>query len=229
MPRYALIFLGVLLFCGSAAAQPVPWNVDAAHSRVGFTATHLGFSKVRGAFKTFSAKLVADAKTGKITELEAEADAKSIDTGVEKRDAHLRSDDFFAADQYPKLKLVVKNVQWHGKNFTATGTLTIRDVTKNVKFQGSMQGPQTINLGQGPHLRAAYQASTKINRKDFNLKFAAVAEGVALVGDDVSIEFETEITAPLATPTPAKPAAGTMAPPGAPAPAKPSAGTPAPH
>jgi polyisoprenoid-binding protein YceI len=225
MPRLALVSLGVLLFCGSAAAQPAPWNVDANHSHVGFTAKHLGFAKVRGEFRVFSAKVVADAKTGKIVELEAEADAKSVDTGVDKRDAHLRSDDFFAADQYPKLKLAVKSVQWHGKNFTATGALTIRDVTKNVKFQGAMQGPQVVNLGQGPHMRAAYQASTKVNRKEFNLKFAGVAEGVALVSDEVSIEFEAEISAPLATPAPAKPSAATAAPPGAvPAPAKPSAG-----
>jgi polyisoprenoid-binding protein YceI len=225
MPRYSLVSLGVLLLCSSAAAQPVPWSVDANHSRIGFNVKHLGFAKVHGDFKVFSAKLVADAKTAKITELEAEADAKSVDTGIEKRDAHLRSDDFFGADQYPKLKLVVKNVQWRGKSFTATGALTIRDVTKNVKFQGEMQGPQVVNLGQGPHMRAAYHASTKINRKDFNLKFAGVAEGVALVGDDVAIEFETEISAPVAAAAPAKPAAGTTTPPAVPAPPKPGAGT----
>jgi polyisoprenoid-binding protein YceI len=229
MRRYALVSLGVLLFCGSAAAQAVPWNVDPIHSRVGFTAKHLGFAKVHGDFKTFSAKVVADAKTAKIVSLEAEADAKSVDTGVEKRDAHLRSDDFFAADQYPKLKLAVKTVQWHGKAFTATGALTIRDVTKNVRFQGEMQGPQTVNLGQGPHMRAAYHASTKINRKEFNLKFAGVAEGIALVGDEVTIEFEVEITAPLAAAAPVKPNAGTTGAPASPAPAKPSAGTTAPQ
>jgi polyisoprenoid-binding protein YceI len=213
MPRYALVSLGLLLFCGSTAAAqpapPVPWNVDVNHSRVGFTAKHLGFAKVLGQFKLFSAKVLADAKTAKIVELEAEADAKSIDTGIDKRDAHLRSDDFLGADQYPKLKLVVKNVQWRGKNFTATGALTIRDVTKNVKFQGEMQGPQVVNLGQGQHLRAAYHASTKINRKDFNLKFAGVAEGVALVGDEVELEFDAEISAPLAAPAAATPSGTT--------------------
>jgi polyisoprenoid-binding protein YceI len=225
MPRYAFVSLSALLLCGSAAAQPVPWSVDANHSRIGFTAKHLGFAKVHGEFKVFSAKVLADAKTAKITELEAEAEAKSVDTGVEKRDAHLRSDDFFGADQYPKLKLVVKNLQWRGKTFTATGALTIRDVTKNVKFQGELRGPQTLNLGQGPHMRAAYHASSKINRKDFNLKFAGVAEGVALVSDDVVIEFEVEISAPLAAATAAKPAAGTTTPPAVPAPPKPGAGT----
>jgi len=225
MRRYALVSLGVLLFCGSAAAQPVPWNVDPAHSSIGFTVKHLAFAKVHGEFKVFSAKVLADAKTAKITNLEAEADAKSVDTGVEKRDTHLRSDDFFGADQYPKLKLVVKSLQWHGKSFTATGALTIRDVTKNVKFQGEMQGPQVINLGQGPHMRAAYHATTKINRKEFGLKFAGVAEGIALVGDEVTIEIETEISAPLAEAAPAKPNAGTTGAPATPAPVKPNAGT----
>jgi polyisoprenoid-binding protein YceI len=216
MTKYALASLAFLLFCAPAAAQPVPWNVDANHSRIAFTAKHLGFAKVHGEFKQFSAKVIADAKTGKIVELEAEADAKSVDTGVEKRDAHLRSDDFFGADQFPKLKLVVKSVQWRGKTFTTTAALTIRDVTKNVKFQGELQGPQVLNLGQGAHMRAAYQASGKINRKDFNLKFAGVAEGIALVGDEVEIEFEVEMSAPLAVKDAATPASPTK--PGAVAP-----------
>jgi polyisoprenoid-binding protein YceI len=232
MTRYLLASLSVFLLCASASAQPVPWNVDENHSRVGFTAKHLGFSKVRGEFKKFTAKAVADAKTGKLVELEAEVDAKSIDTGIEKRDAHLRADDFFAADRYPKLKLVVKDIKWRGKAFTATTTLTIRDVTKDIKFEGQLQGPQTLNLGQGSHLRAAYHATGKINRKDFNLKFAGVAEGVALVADEVEIDIDAELSAPLAvkdtaaTAAPAKETKDVPTPATRPAPAKPGSAPP---
>jgi polyisoprenoid-binding protein YceI len=172
---------------------PVDWTLDAAHSRIGFTARHLGFSKVDGQFKKFSATIKADAKTAKITELEASADTASIDTGIEKRDAHLKADDFFNAAQFPAVKIKLKKINWTGKTFTAKADLTIRDVTKEVTFKGQLLGVSTVNFGQGLTQRAGYEATTKINRKDFGLKYAAVTEGLALVGDDVEIDLAVEI------------------------------------
>jgi polyisoprenoid-binding protein YceI len=200
----------VLLLSATAHAESVPWNLDPAHAHIGFTARHLGFAKVNGQFKKFSAKIEADAKTGKITKLEAEADAKSVDTGVEKRDNHLRSDDFFGADKYPTLKLELKTIKWKGKAFTATVALTIRDVTKDVKLDGTMEGPQTVNFGQGPQQRAAFEAHAKIKRKDFGLKFAGLVEGISIVGDDVEMTIETELS--MAQPAPAPASAQTAAP-----------------
>lgn len=208
-----LTFAAILLFATSAQAEPVAWNLDAAHSHIGFTASHLGFAKVRGEFKKFSAsKVEADAKTGKLTALEAEAEAASVDTGIQKRDDHLRSDDFFNAAQHPKLKLVLKKIQWKGNKFTATVALTIRDVTKDVKFTGEQLGTKTVNFGQGPQVRTAYEATATINRKEFGLKFAGLAEGVSVVGDDVVVNFEAELIgpAPAAAAAPA-PAAATPA------------------
>jgi polyisoprenoid-binding protein YceI len=190
----AISLVAVLLLSATAHAESVPWNLDPAHSRIGFTARHLGFAKVSGQFKKFSAKVEADAKTGKLTKLEAEADAKSVDTGVDKRDAHLRSDDFFGADQYPTLKLELKTIKWKGKSFTANVALTIRDVTKDVKFDGTVEGPQIVNFGQGPQTRAAYEAHAKIKRKEFGLKFNGLTEGIALVGDDVEMTLEGEMS-----------------------------------
>jgi polyisoprenoid-binding protein YceI len=199
MSRFALPFVvSLLLSAGvsaSAHAQPVAWTIDKNHSEIGFTARHLGFSKVHGEFKTFSAVIEADAKTGKITKLDAEADSKSVDTGVEKRDADLRSDHFFAADKFPKLKLVLKSIEWKGNKFTATVALTLRDVTKDVKFEGELLGSQAINFGQGAHQRAAYEAHATINRQDFNLKFNGVAEGVSIVSDNVDLDLSIEMSA----------------------------------
>ncbi len=194
-------FAALLISTATAHAQAVDINLDAAHSTVGFTARHLGFSKVRGQFKKFSAKAQIDPKTHKLTALTAEADAKSVDTGIQKRDDHLRSDDFFAAAQYPTIKLVLKDIKWKGKKFTATGTLTMRDVTKDVKFEGELLGVETVNFGQGAHERLGYEAHATINRKDFGLKFSGVAEGVSLVGDEVTIQLEAEFSVP---PAPAK-------------------------
>jgi polyisoprenoid-binding protein YceI len=172
---------------------PVDWTLDAGHSRIGFVTRHLGFSKVEGQFKKFSATIKADSKTGKITELEATADASSIDTGIEKRDTHLKADDFFNAAQYPQLKLKLKKITWTGKTFTAKADLTIRDVTKEVTLKGALLGMSTVNFGQGPTVRAGYEATTKINRKDFGLKYAAVTEGLAIVSDEVELDLAVEL------------------------------------
>jgi polyisoprenoid-binding protein YceI len=209
MTRSLLLAAAMLLFAAGAHAQPTPWTLDPVHSRIGFTARHLGFAKVKGEFKKFSAPVLeADAKTGKITKLEAEVDTTSITTGVEKRDAHLRADDFFAADKFPKAKLVLKSVKWAGKKLNAVVSLTVRDVTKDVKLTGELLGMTTVNFGQGPQLRAGYEATGKINRKEFGLKFGGLAEGVSVVGDDVELNLELEMSAPQpATPT-AKAATG---------------------
>jgi polyisoprenoid-binding protein YceI len=179
-----------------AFAQSASWAMDPGHSEIGFTARHLAFAKVRGKFKTFSAQIEADEKTGKITKLSAEADTKSVDTGIEKRDEHLRSDDFFNAAKFPKLKLELKSIKWKGNKFSAVVALTIRDVTKDVKFEGELLGIQTVNFGQGAHQRAAYEATATIKRQDFGLKFAAVTEGISIVGDEVEIHFQVETSLP---------------------------------
>lgn len=196
MTRHAWMILSAgLLLAHSASAQPVAWVIDPGHSHVGFTARHLGFAKVRGEFQKFSANVTADAKTGKITALEAQAETASVDTGNPKRDEDLRSDEFFNAQKFPTLKLVLKTIKWSGKKFTATVALTIRDITKDVKFQGELLGVQTVNFGRGPQQRAGYEAHATINRKDFGLRFAGVAEGIAIVSDDVELELEVEMSA----------------------------------
>jgi len=188
--------LFALLLSAPAVAQPVAWTLDPGHSEVGFTARHLAFAKVRGEFKTFSAQIEADAKTAKITKLTAEVDTKSVDTGITKRDDHLRADDFFNAEKFPKAKLELKTIKWNGNKFTAVVALTIRDVTKDVTFKGELLGVQTVNFGQGAHQRAAYEATATIKRQDFGLKFAAVTEGISVVGDEVEIHFQIETSLP---------------------------------
>ena len=110
MTKFAWLLSAALLVCTSAHAQSVPWTLDANHTHIGFTARHLGFTKVHGEFKKFSATIEADAKTAKITKLEAEAETSSVNTDVEKRDEDLRSEHFFYAEKFPKLKLVMKSI-----------------------------------------------------------------------------------------------------------------------
>lgn len=191
--RRLLAICAFTLFCATGAnAQPVTWNVDMNHTEVGFTARHLGFSKVRGRFKSFTGKVMADAKTGQLVSFEATIEAKSVDTGVEKRDEDLRSDHFFAAAKFPQITVKSKSIQWKGSKCTGVATITIRGNTKDVPFEGELLGVETVDFGRGKHLRAAYEATAKINRKEFGLNFAGLAEGLSIVADEVQIEITAE-------------------------------------
>jgi polyisoprenoid-binding protein YceI len=191
------------------ADKSVEWAIDPSHSHIGFTAKHLGFSKVEGQFKKFGGVMRADPKTAKITALDGTVDTSSIDTGLEKRDSHLRSDDFFNAEKFPQLKLKLKSIKWNGNKFTAKTDLTIRDITKETVFKGELLGVHPVNFGQGLHLRAAYDATATISRKEFGLKYAAVVEGLSVVSDDIGIELavEASYTPPAVAAAPAPPAA----------------------
>lgn len=190
----ALVFTltALALAAPSALAQTVQWQVDPNHSEVGFVARHLAFAKVRGQFRSFAATIQADAKTGKLSAVEATVEAGSVDTDNDKRDEHLRSDDFFASKKFPKLTLKTKSIRWQGDSFKAVVALSIRGVTKDVTFEGELLGVRTVNFGQGAHQRAAYEARAKIKRQDFGLNFSGVAEGLAIVGDEVQIELQIE-------------------------------------
>jgi len=194
---WSLIAAFALFGHASAHAQAAAWNLDPGHSRVAFTARHLGFAKVTGELKQFTAVVSADALTGKLLSVEATAGAASVSTGIERRDVHLRSEDFLAADRFRSLKLKTKSIQWEGNKFTAKVDLTIRNVTKEVVFTGELLGVQKVNFGQGAHMRAAYEATATINRKDFGLSFSGLAEGIAIVGDSVTLELSAEVSRPL--------------------------------
>jgi polyisoprenoid-binding protein YceI len=199
MKRFTLLAVPVVALAFDAEAKSTQWNLDKAHTEIGFSVRHLGISNVKGKFREFDAKIEADGKTGKLTALEATAQAKTIDTGNSKRDDHLRSDDFFNAAKHPVLALKAKSFEWKGKEFTAMVDLTIRDVTKTVKFEGALIGTQKVNFGDGDQLRAGYEAHATINRQDFGLRFNALAEGVSVVGDSVKLEIQVEMSRKLGT------------------------------
>lgn len=106
----------------ASRAKGVAWKLDPVHSSVGFAVRHLGLSTVRGHLGDVAAEVRADEATGRITALSATAKTASIDTGNARRDAHLRSDDFFNAPAHPTLKLVLRRVSWKGKGFEALST-----------------------------------------------------------------------------------------------------------
>lgn len=168
-----------------------PHIVDASHSQVNFIVRHMGFSKVRGRFESFEATVHME--PGDLSTLEAEAviQVASVTTQDEKRDAHLRSGDFFLVDEHPTLTFRSTGVRdIRGNAFTLAGDLTMRGVTRQVELEGEFLGEGTDPWGG---TRVAFEAGTTINRKDFGLNWNAVLEtGGFLVSEDVRIVLEIQ-------------------------------------
>lgn len=175
------------------AAQAATWTIDMPHSMVTFSVKHMMISTVRGNFDTFGGTVNFDESNPSTFTVEATADAASVDTRVEKRDAHLKSDDFFAAEKYPKLAFKSKHVEKLGDgHYAMTGDLTIRDVTKEVTFD--VTGFSGVTKDPWGGTRTSATATTTINREDFGLRWNQALEGGGvLVSKDVQITLDVEL------------------------------------
>ncbi len=167
------------------------WNLDAAHSGINFSIRHLVVAKVRGRFATFSGTLELDPQDLTRSRVEATIEAASIDTGVQQRDDHLRSADFFDAATYPELRFRSKQIEKVSSDrYRVTGDLTIRDVTREVALDVEYGGQAKDPWGNE---RVAFTAKTAIDRKDFGLSWnQALETGGVLVGERVDIELEVQ-------------------------------------
>ncbi|WP_419893674.1 YceI family protein [Oceanobacillus kimchii] len=169
------------------------WNVDQAHSEIGFSVKHMMISKAKGTFDQFEATIEADVEDLTDAKIEFLIDTNSINTRNKDRDDHLRSADFFDAENYPKITFVATDInKTSGSNYEVTGDLTLKGTTKPVKLDVSFEG-QSKDPMSGSTV-AGFSGSTKINRKEFGLTWnAAVETGGVLVGEDVNINFELEL------------------------------------
>lgn len=183
-----LFAIAVLATATLAPAQAATYAIDATHSSVTFKVTHLGISTVSGTFATFEGTVDLDPKTMAIAGATAKIDASSIDTGVDKRDGHLRSADFFHVDEFPHIQFTSTGVTKNGDQLVLAGDLTLHGVTKRVNLTAHVGGAATDPYGNE---RVAITASTTINRKDFGLGWNQVLEtGGLLVSEKVEIELE---------------------------------------
>jgi len=177
----------------AAAKRSVEYGIDTKHSNVGFSVRHLGISKVRGSFGEFGGRVWADPETGKATRVQGTVQVASVDTGIEGRDNHLRNEDFFYAEKHPEMTLEADNIKWVGDRFSTTAKLTLRGVTHPVRVTGEFLGDATVTFGARQH-RAGYSASFKIDRQKFGLTYNRVAEAVNVVGNEVTVDLEIQIT-----------------------------------
>jgi polyisoprenoid-binding protein YceI len=167
------------------------WTVDPTHSIVEFAVKHLVITTVKGRFRDLEATLRIDESHPENSSVSASIDVASIDTNTPDRDAHLRSDDFFNAEKYPKITFRSTSVERvDDTHYKVHGDLTIRDVTRQVvldtEFEGEIQDPWGGR-------RAAFTATTQISRREFNVKWNELIEtGGAVVGDNVKITLNIE-------------------------------------
>ncbi|MEV4312133.1 YceI family protein [Actinocrispum sp. NPDC049592] len=160
------------------------WTIDPIHSDVSFIVRHLGVSKVRGQFNTFTGEIVTheDVLSSSVT---ATIDAASFHTRQEQRDSHVRGEDFLHVEEYPELTFTSTGVRHDGEQFLLDGNLTIRGVTKPVTLNLEINGFGDIN---GDKV-LGISASTEISRKDFGVSGGAAG---AMVSDKIQILLEIE-------------------------------------
>jgi polyisoprenoid-binding protein YceI len=173
-----------------ADLTPGTWTVDPSHSTVGFTARHLMITKVRGHFTDFDGTVtVADDPLA--STLVADVRLDSVDTGNADRDAHLRSADFFAADENREMTFRSTGVREDGEDYVLAGDLTIGGVTRPVEFALEFDGVTRDPFG---NTKAGFTATTRINRKDWGLNWnVALETGGVLVSDKIEVELDVQL------------------------------------
>lgn len=167
------------------------WNIDPTHSGIHFTVRHMVISKVRGSFRQFSGTVSLDEQNPAASSVSARIETASIDTGVDQRDGHLRSPDFFDVEKFPAITFQSTKVEKSsGNGVRVTGKLTIRDVTREIVLEAEQLG-----VGKDPwgNIKAAFEAKTSIDRRDFGLQWnQALETGGVLVGEKIEIGLEIQ-------------------------------------
>ncbi len=187
-----------VLFLMAVSASAAPYSIDPSHTDLSFSVKHLMISNVKGHFKKFTGTFDFDPVKNKLSNINVEADTVSIDTNEADRDKHLRSNDFFSVDKFPKMTFKSEKVEYTGeKPVKIIGTLKIRDKSKKVTFDLDYRGTVVDPWGNN---KIAFAATTKIDRKDFGITWnKALDKGGVTVGDEVILSIEGE-----AAPTAAK-------------------------
>lgn len=182
-----VFLLLVAISVSVASFAQTKWAVDPMHSFVNFSVKHMGISFVDGAFTKFDGHIEASKADLTDAKISFSVDVNSIDTRVEPRNNHLKTDEFFNAEKYPKMTFEGTSFKkLKGNNYELSGKLTIRDVTKDVKFDVVYGGTAKDQYG---NTKAGFTATTTINRLDYNIKYDPTGMGVA---KDVKISLNLE-------------------------------------
>lgn len=190
--KYAVMLILAAWLTAPALAHAADWRIDAAHTTVSFKVRHLGVTWVQGEFQRVSGSVRYDRKNPGAAAAEVVIDADSINTRNARRDNHLRNDDFLLVEKHPSITFKSKSVKNAGaEGLDLVGDLTIRGVTREVVLKvadisGEVKMRGTVKMGAS--------ATTRINRKDFGVKYNRLLEaGGLVVGDEVRITIDVEL------------------------------------
>lgn len=184
--------LSLILAARALTAAPATYDIDSSHASAQFTVRHLMISNVKGSFQKVTGRVIWDPGNLAVSKLDATIDVNSVNTLEPKRDAHLKSPDFFDVAKFPTLTFRSTKFSKSGNGLLITGDLTIRGVTKQVTFTVDGPTPEVKDPWGNSRLGAA--ATATINRKDFGLTWnAALETGGVVVGDEVKITLEAEL------------------------------------
>lgn len=188
MKSIATIMAAAVLTSTSVFADT--WEIDRVHSSVGFQVNHMVISKVNGKFDSFNGTINFDGKDFSKASVVVNIDPKTIDTDNERRDGHLKSPDFFAADSLPEMKFVSTSIKPLGENkFQMVGDLTMRGVTKPVTLDGEFRGTVAAMGGT----KTGFSAKGTINRQDWGVSWNKTLDaGGFVVSDNVDLLIEVE-------------------------------------
>jgi polyisoprenoid-binding protein YceI len=167
------------------------WNIDKTHSDVGFSVRHMMISNVRGKFTRFDAEVELDPKNLDAAKVRATVETASVDTGVEARDNHLRSADFFDSEKHPNMTFTSTKVKQSGSELAVTGKLAIRGIEHEVTLKGELEGPAKDPWG---NQRLGFTLSGEIEREQWGLTWnQALEAGGVMVAKKVKIAIETQL------------------------------------
>ncbi len=191
MKKLFLPLMAGLLLTGAATAQ-TKWSVDAAHSNVKFSITHMVVSEIEGSFRGFEGIVVAPEANFNNASVEFSVKTATVFTDNDQRDAHLKGDDFFNAEKFPNMTFKSTSFKKAADNkYTLTGNLTIRDVTKPITFEVTYGGTAKDPWG---NTKAGFKAKSAIKRLDYGLRWNTLTEaGGMVVGDEVGILLNIEL------------------------------------
>ncbi|MBU1801778.1 MAG: YceI family protein [Actinobacteria bacterium] len=174
----------------TASAEAATYQIDPAHTTLGFRIRHMGIAFVEGEFDAFEGTIAFDPADLPATQATVTAQTGSIDTDVEARDNHLRSADFFEVETFPTMTFTSTDVHPTGQHsFRLVGDLTIKGTTKEVVFDVESAGPIPIEDGQ----RVGFHAVTEIDRRDFGITWGSeLPGGIPAVGNHVQLMLDVE-------------------------------------
>lgn len=187
-----LAVLGALAFAPLSAQAATTFTTDKAHTQVSFVVRHL-MSQVRGSFGDFTATIVRDDVNPAASSVDFKIQATSVNTANEKRDNHLRSEDFFFVEKFSEITFKSSKVEKVSDSaYNVTGALTMRGVTKVMTLPVTFLGEMKEKDGK---IRAGYSITTKLNRKEFGINWNnALDNGGFVLSDDVTVEISIEAT-----------------------------------